>query len=398
VTRPQLEVAEVFRRYGPAYRQEHRLPRDQHQVMRAIERCRTAALGGHIDKCDHCGHLRISYNSCRNRHCPKCPGMNGVLWLEKRQAELLPVDYFHVVFTLPEAVAELAWQNKRALYGLLFQAAAQSLQTIAADARHLGAEIGFLAVLHTWGQNLLHHPHLHCLAPGGGLSPDRKRWVACRPGFFLPVRVLSRLFRRLFLEGLEALFRAGQLHLSGTLQRWADRRAWARLLAQLRQVDWVVYAKPPFAGQPAQVLQYLGRYTHRVAIANQRLRTLQDGQVTFQWRDYRHPQHPKRMCLQAAEFIRRFLLHVLPSRFQRIRYYGLLSPAGRRTKLALCRSLLGALAIPSPPAPATYQERYEKLTGRSLWECPVCHRGCMRLQERLPPSSRFQDPVPYDSS
>ncbi len=397
MARTRLEVAEVFRRYGPAYRREHRLPLDQHQVMRAIERCRTAALGGHIDKCDHCGHRRPSYNSCRNRHCPKCQGLNRALWLEKRQAELLPVNYFHVVFTLPEAVAELAWQNKRTLYGLLFRAAAQTLQTIAADPKHLGAQIGFLAVLHTWGQNLLHHPHLHCLVPGGGLSPDRKRWVACRPGFFLPVRVLSRLFRRLFLEGLEALFRTGRLHLSGTLERWADRRAWARRLAQLRQVDWVVYAKPPFAG-PAQVLQYLGRYTHRVAIANHRLRTLEDGQVSFQWRDYRHPQHLKVMRLKAPEFIRRFLLHVLPSGFQRIRYYGLLSPAGRRAKLALCRGLLGAPTVPCPPAPATYQERYEKLTGRSLWECPVCHQGRMRLLERLPPSGRFQDPVPYDSS
>ena len=385
VVRPTVEVADVFRRYGPAYRRAHGLSSEQQRVMQAIERCRTAALGGHIEECDHCGHQRISYNSCRNRHCPKCQSLARAEWLEERQAELLPVEYFHVVFTLPQALAELAWQNQRELYGLLFRTAAQTLETIAADPQHLGARIGFLAVLHTWGQNLLPHPHLHCLVPGGGLAPDGRRWIACRPGFFLPVRVLSRLFRRRFLEGLEKLFRKGRLQLAGALQPLADPGTFARRMAELRAVEWVVYAKPPCAG-PAQVLEYLGRYTHRVAIANHRLRSLEEGQVSFQWRDYRHPQHPKLMRLEAAEFIRRFLLHVLPRRFQRIRYYGLLRRRDRRRQLALCRQLLSAPAPAPAPAPASYQERYEKLTGQSLWECPVCHQGRMIRIERLSPS------------
>ena len=284
-----LEVADIFRRHGEAYRQAHagHLGRTERRIMAAIEACRTARLGGHVERCTECGLVRIAYNSCRNRHCPKCQGAARATWLAERQAELLPVPYFHVVFTLPTAAAEIAFQNKAAVYAILFKAAAEALSTIAADRRHLGAEIGFVAVLHTWGQNLQHHPHVHCLVPGGGLALNGKRWVSCRPSFFLPVRVLSRLFRRLFLEKLRAAFAAGELRFFGTLARLADAPAFTQCLAELRRVEWVLYSKRPFAG-PAAVLAYLGRYTHRVAIANSRLVALTGDQVSFRWRDYRH--------------------------------------------------------------------------------------------------------------
>jgi hypothetical protein len=326
VERPRLEVADVFRRYGQAYRQQHQasLSRAQRRVMSAIELCRTAALGGHLEQCDACGHQRPVYNSCRNRHCPKCQSLARAQWLQDRQAELLPVPYFHVVFTLPEEIANLAYQNQKVVYDLLFRATAETLTTIAADPQHLGAQIGFLAVLHTWGQNLLFHPHLHCVVPGGGLAPDQKRWIACRPHFFLPVRVLSRLFRRLFLEALQTAFGQGQLHFFSSLERLRNPKAFAAYLAPLRQTDWVVYAKAPFGG-PQQVLNYLGRYTHRVALANDRLLSIDQGKVTFRWKDYRHHDQLKTMTLDAQEFIRRFLLHTLPQRFQRIRHYGFLS-------------------------------------------------------------------------
>ena len=280
-----LEVADIFRRHGETYRQTHagRLGRTERRIMSAIAACRTAALGGHIERCTDCGLVRIAYNSCRNRHCPKCQGPARTAWLADRQAELLPVPYFHVVFTLPASVAEIAFQNKAAVYGILFKAAAETMSTIAADRRHLGAEIGFIAVLHTWGQNLQHHPHVHCLVPGGGRSLDGTRWVSCRPGFFLPVRVLSRLFRRLFLEKLGAAFEAGNLGFFGALARLADPAVFARRLAALRRIEWVVYAKRPFAG-PAAMLTYLGRYTHRVAIANSRLVALAGNEVSFRWK------------------------------------------------------------------------------------------------------------------
>src|SRR5271157_81180 len=285
--RPQFEVAEVFRRYGSAYRQEHAgsLSRGQRRVMSAIELCRTAALGGHLEQCDSCGHQCPAYNSCRNRHCPKCQSLARAQWLQDRQAELLPVEYFHVVFTVPEEIAAMAYPNKEVVYGILFRATAETLRTIAADPQHLGAEIGFFAVLHTWGSNLLHHPHLHCVVPGGGLSPDGQRWVSCRPGFFLPVRVLSSLFRRLFLEGLNQAFQAGELIFRGALTKLNEADRFAKLLAKARSIDWVVYAKPPFGG-PEHVLEYLGRYTHRVAIANSRLTGINDDTVSFRWKDY----------------------------------------------------------------------------------------------------------------
>jgi len=389
--RPQLEVADVFRRYGAAYRQQHAgsLSRGQRRVMSAIELCRTAALGGHLEECDCCGHQRPAYHSCRNRHCPKCQSLARAQWLEDRQAELLPVEYFHVVFTVPEEIAALAYQNKEVVYGILFRATAETLRTLAADPQHLGAEIGFFAVLHSWGQNLLHHPHLHCVVPGGGLAPDGKRWIACRPGFFLPVNVLSCLFRRLFLDYLQAAFEQGQRHFFSSLERLRDPHAFAHYLAPLRQIDWVVHAKPPFGG-PEQVLNYLGRYTHRVAISNNRLLDIEDGKITFRWKDYRHNDRPRVMTLEADEFIRRFLLHVLPDGFQRIRHYGFLAHRYRKAKLALCRQLLGVAltAVVKRQDQPDYRDLYEKLTGRSLRDCPVCHAGHMVVIASLPASGR----------
>jgi hypothetical protein len=368
-----IEVADIFRRHGKAYRQAHgaHLGRIERRVMGAVTACRTAALGGHVEQCTDCGTIRISYNSCRNRHCPKCQNLARAQWVEARQAELLPVPYFHVVFTLPAQIAEIAFQNKAVVYDILMRTAAETLRTIAADPKHLGAEIGLIAVLHTWGQNLHHHPHVHCIVPGGGPSPDATRWMACRPGFFLPVKVLSRLFRHLFLKHLDAAFQAGQLRFFGAFTMLADPRNFTRLLAKLRCIDWVVYAKRPFGG-PEQVLAYLGRYTHRVAIANSRLVKIEDGHVSFRWRDYRQDATNKIMTLTAEEFIRRFLLHTLPDCFQRIRHYGFLANGHRANKLALCRRLLAA-PPPPPPAPTRdYRERYRELTGRDLDRCPYC--------------------------
>jgi hypothetical protein len=327
--RPKLEVADVFRRYGKAYREKRgaSMSPAQRRVMRAIEVCRTAALGGHLERCDQCDHERNCYNSCADRHCPKCQSLARARWIEDRQSELLDVPYFHVVFTVPEQIAAIAFQNKELVYPILFQTTAETLKTIAADPKHLGAEIGFFAVLHTWGQNLAFHPHLHCVVPGGGVSPDGQRWVGCKPNFFLPVQVLSSLFRRLFLESLQKAFASGKLHFFGSLEPLRDPIAFARQMARAKGIKWVVYAKRPFAG-PQQVLDYVGRYTHRVAISNNRLLDIEDGQVRFQWKDYRDQGQIKTMSLSADEFIRRFLIHVLPEGFQRIRYYGLLWPCG----------------------------------------------------------------------
>jgi hypothetical protein len=388
-----LEVADIFRQIGPVYRQQHAdaLSRGQLRVMSAIERCRTAALGGHVEQCDNCDQQRISYNSCRNRHCPKCQSLVRAQWLEDRQAELIPAEYFHVVFTLPEQISAIAYQNKAVVYEILFQAAAQTLRTIAADPKHLGAEIGFIAILHTWSQNLQHHPHLHFVVPGGGLSADGERWVPCRPGFFLPVRVLSRLFRRLFLTQLQAAFDAGSLQFFNALESLKAPAAFEAHLAPTRQTDWVVYAKPPFGG-PQQVLAYLGRYTHRVAISNNRLIDFTDGQVSFRWKDYRHESRQKVMRLDAQEFTRRFLLHVLPSGFQRIRHYGFLANRHRTAKLARCRELLDAPAVKLPDALADYRDRYERLTGKSLRDCPKCGRGHMLCIETFLPGAMPRGP------
>src|SRR6516162_769967 len=377
--RPKFEVADIFRRYGGDYRQQHgdSLSVAQRRVMTAIEICRTATLGGHLERCDRCGHERNAYNSCANRHCPKCQSLARAEWLEKRRSELLNTQYFHVVFTVPEQIAPIAYQNKKVVYGILFRATAEALRTIAADPNHLGAEIGFFAVLHSWGSNLLHHPHLHCVVPGGGLSPDETRWISCRPGFFLPVRVLARLFRRLFLRYLIQAFDAGKLQFFSSLQPLHDRRAFLQHLAPTRATEWVVYAKRPFAG-PEQVLDYVGRYTHRVAISNNRLLDIDHGRITFRYKDYRHEGQQKTMTLDADEFIRRFLLHVLPDGFQRIRYYGFLGNRYREEKLARCRELLGMPANPPPTEESKdYRELYEELTGCSLRECPLCHQGRM---------------------
>jgi hypothetical protein len=386
VTRPALEVADIFRECGAQYRKIHgtSMSREQHRVMRAIEYCRTAFLGGHRDVCDQCGAERNSYNSCRNRHCPKCQSLAKAEWLEARRAELLPTPYYHVVFTVPEEVASLAFQNKKLVYTMLFRAASETLRTIAADSKHLGAQIGFLAVLHTWGQTLLHHPHLHCVVPGGGLSPDHRQWRSCRRGFFLPVRVLSRLFRKRFLCYLKQAFDQGKLQFYSDLASLANPKAFARFLRRNREHEWVVYAKPPFGG-PAQVLDYLGRYTHRVAISNHRLLAFQDAKVTFQWRDRKKHDRPRTMTLDAGEFIRRFLLHVLPHRFAKIRYFGFLANRHRRDRLSLCRQLLDAPLPETDTQLLDWKSRHHALTGESLDICPACHKGRMRLAQILPP-------------
>jgi len=340
-----LEVADIFRTYGPAWRKAQRghLSLGQLKVMSAIEQCRSAALGGHVLRCEGCRQVEIAYNSCRNRHCPKCQAGAARRWLQARQADLLPVEYYHVVFTLPAPIADIAYQNKAVIYGLLFDVAAETLCTIAADPKHLGASIGATLVLHTWGSALTHHPHVHGIVPGGGLSPDGKRWIACKPGFFLSVRVLSRLFRRRFLEEFAHAHRNGRLQFFGERAELSDARVFAEWLAPLRQCEWVVYAKRPFAG-PEAVLAYLSRYTHRVAIANSRLLALDERGVTFRWKDYRakgKTRH-KTMTLGADEFMRRFLLHVLPGGFHRIRHYGLLANGNRKANLARVRELLHA--------------------------------------------------------
>ncbi len=371
--RPRLEVADVFHRHGAAWRRANagHVSLGQLQVMSAVESCRSAALGGHVECCEDCGHSRIAYNSCRNRHCPKCQGAAAQDWLAAREADLLPVSYFHLVFTLPAEIAPIAYQNKAVVYDLLFRAAAQTLLTIAADPKHLGARIGFTAVLHTWGSAMTHHPHLHMIVPGGGISLDGKYWVRCRPGFL--VRVLSRLFRRLFLTGLADAHTAGRLAFFGELDGLRDRTACAASLAPLRKKNWFVYAKPPFAG-PEAVLAYLARYTHRVAISNSRLIGLDDRGVTFRFKDYRRYGRARyrMMTLAPDEFIRRFLLHVLPKGFHRIRHYGLLATAACKASIARARELI-ATSMPSRETPA---ERDEAGTTGIVAEhrplCPCC--------------------------
>lgn len=370
--RPALEVADIFHHHGDEFRQAHsgHLSRDQLRIMGAIEACRTATLGGHVEQCSDCGQQRIAYNSCRNRHCPKCQGAAARRWLEDRRADLLPVPYFHVVFTLPSVITAIAHQNKAKVYGILFKAAAQTLRIIAADPKHMGARIGHVAVLHSWGQNLQYHPHLHCIVPGGGLSPDGTAWVDCRPGFFLPVRVLSRLFRRLFLEFLNAAHTAGDLKFFGDLAPLADGAAFGTYLNPARGTDWVVYAKRPFAG-PEQVLGYLARYTHRVAIANSRLVSHDDKGVTFKWKDYRHRGRCRTMTLAPQEFIRRFLLHALPPGCHRIRHYGILANGRRKINLALCRKLLAAVqqTVLSPCLETELPPEGDKAPRKA---CPCC--------------------------
>lgn len=377
MNRPPIEVADIFRAVGKEFIEKSRrwLTWQHVKVLRAIEHCRTAALGGHVDACSQCGHKAISFNSCRNRHCPKCQTNARNRWVQLRSDELLPVKYFHVVFTLPHELSALALRNQRMLYELLFRMCSETLLEIAADSKHLGAQIGFLSILHTWGQNLLHHPHLHCVVPAGGLAPDRSRWISTRrPNFLLPVRVLSKVFRGKFLEGLEEAFASDQLAFCGSLQQLADPKQFQRLLDQLSRKKWVVYAKPPFGG-PEHVLQYLARYTHRVAISNHRLASFDNNQVTFRWKDYAHGNKKRTMTVSADEFLRRFLLHVLPGGFVRIRYFGFLANRCRTASIALCRKFLGERE-PLKEEPAV------RLKAPVTWPCPRCS-AAMVIVERL---------------
>ena len=393
--RPTLDVADIVRAHGDEFRRAHAasLSPRQKRALRNIELCRTAALGGHLERCDQCDHQRNAYNSCADRHCPKCQSLARAKWLEQRQAELLPVEYFHVTFTLPEPLAQLSLQNKREMYDLLFRATAETLQTIAADPQHLGAQIGFFCILHSWGQTLTAHPHLHCVVPGGGISLDGSRWVACLPRFFLPVKVLSERFRNVYLRYLEQAYTAGKLQFYGDLEPLSKPTNFAQYLAPLGEKKWVVHAKPPFGG-PERVLDYLGRYTHRVAISNNRLLELKDGQVTFTYKDYKHEQRRKVMTLSADEFLRRFLLHVLPDGFQRIRYYGLLGNRHRAENLARCRELL-AVPVPIPQPEPDYRERCRQLNGQDPLRCPQCKTGQMVRIALLLPIAR---PIPIWNS
>jgi len=380
MTEHRLEVADVVRQHQEEFLQRwgHTVSPQQRKALRDIGSCRTAALGGHVEQCDQCGHRLTGFNSCRNRHCPKCQFSARDKWLARRARELLPVPYFHLVFTLPQLLAPLALQNQKVVYHLLLRATAETLLQIAADPRHLGAQLGFLTVLHTWGQNLHHHPHVHCVVPGGGLSSQGSRWISCRKNFFLPVRVLSRLFRGKFLALLQDAYRKGQLRFHGALAGWAEPSHFARLSKQLKKSDWVVYSKPPFGG-PEQVLTYLSRYTHRVAISNSRRLSLRDGHVSFQWRDYRDGQ-TKVMTLSAVEFLRRFLQHILPAGFVKIRHFGFLANRSRRDKLAQCRELLSCIQDTlsvTPPCKADHV-------------CPVCGTGILRIVEWLAAVSVLQ--------
>lgn len=372
------ELADVVGRYGAEFlgAYGHTLGPEQRAALRAITACRTAALGGHVLACSTCGHRETSYNSCRNRHCPKCQAAARARWLEARASELLPVPYFHVVFTLPDQLAHLALQNKRLIYDLLFTSVWEAMRSIARDPKHLGAEIGYLAVLHTWGQTLVHHPHLHLVVPGGGLSQDGTRWVAARPRFFLPVRVLSRRFRTVLLDGLARAFERGELSFFGDLSDLADPARFATLASELRHIEWVVYAKPPF-GSPLAVLKYLGRYTHRVAIANSRLVSIDDSQVRFRYKDYRNGNRPREMTLEAVEFLRRFLQHVLPRGFQRIRHYGYLANRCRAKKLAACRRLLGVREDGMRPLPDPDLATAPKPDAER--RCPACTIGHLEV-------------------
>ena len=399
--RPALEVADIFRAHGPAWRRTNagHVGLGQLKAMAAIERCRTAAFGGHVARCEKCAHTQIAYNSCRNRHCPKCQGAAAKAWLADRQAELLPVPYYHVVFTLPAPIADIAYQNKAEIYAILSKAAAETLITIAADPKHLGARIGLTTVLHTWGSALTHHPHVHCIVPGGGLSPDGAHWIACRPRFFLPVRVLSRLFRRLFLEQLAAAHETGRLRFFGDHGPLTARHAFAAYLAPLRKVEWVVYAKRPFAG-PEAVLAYLSRYTHRVAIANSRLIAFDDNGVTFRWKDYRAKgrERMKVMTLASGEFIRRFLIHVLPTGFHRIRHYGLFANGGRTQNLARARELL---RVPAPQDELDDADANADEPPTSVLPCPCCG-GRMIIIETFErgstPRTHPSSPIRIDTS
>jgi hypothetical protein len=380
-----LEVAEIFRQHGPAYRASHQLSRNQLRVMRAIEVCRTAVLGGHKDQCDHCGHVEISYNSCRNRHCPKCQTLRKEKWIEARREDLLPIEYFHVVFTLPSELNHLALLNQRVLYDLLFHSASETLTKLAQAPKHLGARVGVIGILHTWGQNLMDHPHVHCIVTGGGLSSNGT-WRPCRRGFLLPVRVMSALFRGKFLDLLNNSFKKDDLVFPDRLRHLKDPADFKTFRKNLYHKKWVVYCKPPFDGIQG-VLQYLGRYTHRIAISNHRILSNRGGKVSFLWRDYADNNRQKTMTLKAAEFIRRFLLHVLPARYVRIRHFGLLANRKRKDTIALCRKILGDGKTPTKQngRKETWQEQLFRICGIDVTLCPVCQKGRMCIVALLLP-------------
>jgi hypothetical protein len=370
-----IELQDIFEKYGESYRATHKLPPDHQKAIHCIESCRTASMGGHIDECDECGYSKISYNSCRNRHCPKCQTLTKERWIEDRKQDLMPVQYFHVVFTIPDIINPVALQNQKIVYSLLFKSVAETLLELAYDKKYLGAQIGFTSILHTWGQNLMHHPHIHCIVPGGGLS-ECNNWVNSRKKFFIPVKVLSRKFRGKFLYYLKKAFQDGILKFFGTIEYLKFEQDFQSMINTVYSAEWVVYCKEPFKG-PEHVVEYLGRYTHRVAISNNRIITAEDGKVSFKWRDYRDGNKEKLMTLSAAEFIRRFLMHVLPNRFVKIRHYGLLGNRNRKTKLKLSKRLTGA-KLTKLDSKKTVEEMMLKLTGRDITKCPCC--GCGRLQ------------------
>lgn len=391
----RLEVADVFREHAAAYVAENGIPADQKRVLRTLAICRTAALGGHVKECDRCGHKEFFYKSCGNRHCPKCQASATAKWLQDRAADLLQTHYFHVVFTLPDKLGPIALQNKRLVYGILFRAVSETLLEIAKDPKHLGADIGFLAVLHTWGQRLDLHPHIHCVVPGGGISPDGEKWISSGKRFFLPVKVLSRVFRGKFLDYLRQAYTKGDLSLEGKLSHLKDPAGWEAILKSVRRTDWVVYSRPPF-GSAKQVLKYLARYTHRVAISNQRLVSLKDGRVTFRWKDYAHGNSEREMALSADEFIRRFLLHVLPGGFQRIRHYGFLANRVRKDKLELCRALLRETGHSEAPLAADLALLDHDLarddgTATDSQVCPACKKGHLVFVRDLTPDRQLAE-------
>jgi hypothetical protein len=391
-----VEVADIFHQYGEDYRRTHRMPLNHLRAMRAIEVCRTATLGGHRYKYS-CGHTDISYNSCRNRHCPKCQTLQKEKWIEARCEDLLPVQYFHVVFTIPSELNPLVIMNQRVMYNILFRSVSETLMELSDNPRHLGARTGFIGILHTWGQNLMDHPHIHCVVPGGGLSPDGSRWVSCRKRFFIPVRVLSSLFRGKFLAYLKDSFESGELIFPGGIHHLRDPKTFEVFRGQFYHKKWVVYCKPPFDGAEG-VFKYLGRYTHRIAISNSRILNVQDGDVSFRWRDYSDSDKQKTMTLKAEEFIRRFLLHVLPRRYVRIRHFGLLANRRRKDNIALCRELIGncETVAREKDKPETWQDQLLRICGIDINTCPVCKKGTVVMVELLLPS-RCNGPPEQDS-
>ena len=388
-----VELADIFRQHGAAYRSAHALPLNHLRVMRAVEVCRTATLGGHKDRCDSCGHIEISYNSCRNRHCPKCQILQKEKWIEARNEDLLPIQYFHVVFTIPSGLNPLVIMNQKVIYDLMFRSVSETLTELSGNPKHLGARIGFMSVLHTWGQNLMDHPHIHCVVTGGGLSLDGDRWVSCRKRFFIPVRIMSALFRGKLLAHIKSTFEAGELIFPGGIGYLKELHVFERFRKQLYYKNWVVYCKPPFDGAKG-VLQYLGRYTHRIAISNNRILTADNGTVSFRFRDSSDDNKQKTMTLKTDEFIRRYLLHVLPDRYVRIRHFGLLANRSRKDNISLCRELLGTPGVIESvkEKKETWQEQLLRICGIDVTVCPVCQKGRMSRVDELPPSRCHSPP------